>query len=133
MNMLSITIVITSIIGFGISAYIRYKRIKQEPLVCFIRGDCNKVVNSRYAVTFGIPNEITGMLYYGLTALSFTIFPFMLAPSHLFSVGFPVIAGIATAFSFYLVILQLTVLKQWCEWCITSGVLSAIIFLLAIL
>jgi len=125
-------IVLAGITGFSLSVYIRSRRIKQKPLVCFIGGDCDKVLYSQYAATFRIPNEIVGMVYYGLTALSFGVLSFVSTPPRLFNFGFLISAGIAVVFSLYLVFLQAVVLKKWCAWCVISSILSLVIFLLAL-
>jgi uncharacterized membrane protein len=127
----SIAIILAALIGFSISFYIHRKRKRQEPLVCFVGANCNAVIYSRYAATFGIPNQLAGMFYYGIVALAagaVTDFPSLQTPA--LAVSFKVLTAGAALFSCYLVFVQLYFLKEWCEWCFTSAALSIIIFLL---
>jgi len=92
--------------------------------------DCNKVVYSRYAVTLGIPNELLGMLYYGLIAVLYGLF--LAVPgleTAMTILAFQTVTLLAAVFSWYLIGVQLLVLKEWCEWCIASSVFSTLIFL----
>ncbi len=124
-------IAIVACTGFILSAYIRKKRVKNEKLVCFLGEDCNKVVNSRYATTLGIANETMGMFYYGLVTLSFAWFSLVpITNNALLNFGFIVISGSAALFSVYLISLQVFILKEWCEWCLASSILSIAIFFL---
>jgi len=125
------TLIITvAILGFLLSSYIRRKRTKQERLICILGEDCNKVVYSRYAATFGISNEIMGMLYYGAIAAIYSVF-FVIPELQAQTINFGLKTAtlLAAVFSWYLIGVQLLVLKEWCEWCIASSVLSTLIFL----
>jgi len=127
-------ILIAAVSGFSLSAYIQRKRSKQEKLTCLIGEDCNKVVYSRYAVTLGIPNEILGMLYYGAVVAAYGIFSF--APelqTEIIGFGFKAVAFLAAIFSWYLIGIQIFILKEWCIWCIASSIFSTLIFLFAFL
>ncbi len=126
-------IIMAALLGFILAAYIRHKRVRKEKLICFLGEDCNKVVQSKYAETFGISNEILGMLYYGITGLYYGVG--LIYPTPIFAVASPfflVAAGGAAVFSIYLVGVQTFILKEWCEWCLTSTGLSVIIFLLVL-
>lgn len=123
-------ILIAAISGFLLSAYIQRKRSRQERLLCVIGEDCNKVVYSRYAQTFGIPNEILGMFYYGAVVIAYIAF--LIIPelqTSIIHLGFKAATFLAALFSWYLISIQLLVLKEWCVWCIASSVLSTFIFL----
>jgi len=124
-------------IGFFISLYIIISKKRKGPMVCVIgEGQtCNDVVNSKYNKLFGFPNEILGLLYYTLVA----VLVIML------SSGIPSIANIsvlailiviaipAVIFSFYLTYVQWKILKQWCEYCVTSAIATILIFVLEII
>lgn len=61
-------IIILSVLGFSVASYIRYKKSRNERLVCYMGDDCNKVVFSSYSTLLGIPNEMIGMAYFSLMA-----------------------------------------------------------------
>lgn len=129
-----ISITISALLGFSIAFYIFYKKSRQEKLVCIIGEDCNKVVESKYSKLWGIRLEFLGMIYYGLIALYYGIDGVLLQNG--FSLVDTVVAGasaLAFLLSLYLTVIQLTVLRDLCEWCIASGILSTIIFLVILL
>ena len=124
-----ILVVFVAFGGFLLAFYIRHKKKSNEKLVCPIGSDCNAVIHSEYSRFFGIPVELLGILYYGLTAISYGIFlsaPHLVSPMTLFLVL--VSTTTALLFSLYLTFIQAFVLRQWCTWCLTSAGLCAIIF-----
>ncbi len=128
-----------SIFGFVLAAYILYKKRHAERLVCVIGTDCNKVINSKYGNIFGVDNTAVGIAYYG------SIFLFEIAQLILLKVGwlsaewlFPLyllkmaVSGIAAIFSLYLIFVQLAIIKEWCEYCLVSSLISLTIFLVVL-
>ncbi len=127
----SISIIVLSLLGFLLSAYIWRTKIGNKKLICFIGESCDTVVRGRFSETFGIPNEILGVVYYGTIAAAYGIPHFFLAaPSHVFDTLLFILTGLAALFALYLVFLQLSVLKDWCVWCLASSLISIVIFLL---
>ncbi len=119
--------------GLILSGYIRGKRAKNEKLVCLIGEDCNKVVYSKYATIFGISNEVLGMLYYGLSGTFYILASLdILIRVPFIEVILPLAALGAAMFSWYLIFVQIAVIKEWCLWCITSSILSTLIFILVL-
>ena len=122
-------IFILSVIGLADAAYLLYKKLKKEKLVCFFGEDCNKVSKSKYGYFFGIPNEIFGIGFY-LFALSLFVFS-LLGVITIFEISltslllFAVI--LASIVSLYLLWIQTAVLKAWCAWCILSSLVNFLI------
>ncbi|MDP3770098.1 MAG: vitamin K epoxide reductase family protein [bacterium] len=130
----SISIFIAAVSGFFISFYVWHKKAKKEKLVCIIGKNCNAVVYSQYAHTFGFPNEVMGMCYYGMVAVSRILMLLHVIPAaYEIDMAFTIITASAAVFSLYLIFIQAFVLKEWCEWCVVSGILSITIFLLVVL
>jgi len=130
----SIAICITALFGFLLCIYIHRKYSKNEKLVCFLGENCNNVINSHYAKTFGIPNVIIGMIYYSLIAATYgfsAIWPFTFPPIFLW--GLYIATASAALFSIRLIAIQAFILKEWCEWCLASSIISISIFLAIIL
>lgn len=115
--------------GFSIASYIRNKKRSNQHLVCHVGSDCSAVVHSDFSKFFGIPVELLGMFYYGLTAVAHGValaFPgFLHEWSSLFMLT---LALIGFLFSAYLIFIQAFALKQWCTWCIFSACLCTLIF-----
>ncbi len=121
-----------SFVGFSICLYIYKKKGKGEHLVCPIGSNCNDVIYSHYAKTFGLRNEVGGMIYY--------IFIFLINGSVLFNIKIPLqimafsifSSFIAFLFSIYLICIQAFVIRKWCTWCVASAFISTFIFLISI-
>lgn len=102
-------------------------------MVCYVGKDCDTVIHSEYSEFFGLPVEVLGMLYYAAIAISYGVFSFY-PEFRSEPVIFWVLALTAAAFLFslYLTFIQAVVIKEWCEWCLTSAAICTGIFLLAV-
>lgn len=126
-------IALLGMLGFALAFYIRIKKSSHRKMVCYIGQDCDAVVHSEYARFLGMPTELLGMAYYAIVAVAYLTF--LAAP---WSATTPVVfwvLAITTAaflFSLYLTFIQGFVLREWCEWCLTSAFLSSAIFILAL-
>lgn len=125
-------IIVLSIGGFALSAYIGRQKRSHKQMVCPLDSDCESVVTSEFSHFFGIPLEYIGMAYYGALALAYGAFA-LSADIHTPFVAFIllVLTTVALLFSGYLTSIQAFTLKEWCTWCLTSAALTAAIFLLS--
>lgn len=101
-------------------------------MVCYVGKDCDSVIHSEYSKFLGVPLEILGMIYYGALTFSYILFS-LSPPLYVVDWVFWVLAITAGAFLFslYLTFIQGFVLREWCEWCLTSATMSTFIFALA--
>ena len=128
-----IVISLLGVCGFMVAKYIRYHKLTGSPLACPVKFDCNTVVNSDYSKFFGIPVEILGMVYYSLISISYLFLIFLSGVLPNILIGFLIIVShIALLFSFYLIYVQIFVLKKGCSWCFVSAIISTCIFILTI-
>jgi uncharacterized membrane protein len=131
-----IIILLLSISGFFVSWHIWNSKKKKDHLTCIIgeTNSCDIVVKSKYNSFLGIPNEINGMLYYGLVTIASILLFTSLPVIEFIPLGYILlIAGAGSAvFSLYLIVVQSYVLKQWCEWCLVSAGLSIAILIVEI-
>lgn len=98
-----------------------------KEMFCLIGGKCADVISSKFGTTFGIKNEITGMVYYGL--LSGYLLISLLIPSFgNFLILVKIAAFVATIFSIYLLFVQTMVLKTLCSWCLIAIGINVLIF-----
>lgn len=124
-------IAILAITGFLIAAYIYGKKKAKKKLVCPRYSNCDTVIHSDYSKIFGIPVEILGMIYYVFIGSAYTIvfiFGLWSANVGILLVG---ISMCAVLFSIYLVSIQAFVLRHWCVWCLSSAIISILIFILS--
>ncbi len=124
-------VILLAIAGFIISYHI-YSN-KHEKIICFIGHDCDNVVNSKYNKTLGIPNEISGIIYYAFIALIYlTSFAYPVFQIQYSILIISIITIIAVILSGYLTFIQLFLLKEFCTLCLTSSAISALIFIVII-
>lgn len=123
-------VIICGIAGAALALYIYKKKNKKKEFVCPIGGRCLDVVQSDYSKFLGIPVEVSGIGYYSfitLTYVMFMLFPVTMLPEVVF-----IVLGItfmAFLFSLYLTSLQAFVIKEWCTWCLSSALLTTLIFI----
>lgn len=125
-------ILLLAVLGFLNAFYLHYQ-YKQyiysgKKMFCLIGGKCTEVISSKFGTTFGIKNELIGMVYYVLLAVDLLIS--MLIPtfrSELVLIA-KVAAILATIFSLYLLFVQTIVLKILCSWCLIAIAINIMIF-----
>lgn len=132
-NLWYVILIFTAFGGFILAFYIRHKKLAAEKMVCPFYSDCDAVIHSEHARFFGVPVELLGLLYYGLTATSYALF-FAFPPLASISAVFGIFVMTATAFLFslYLTFIQAFVLRQWCVWCLMSAGFCTAIFAAAL-
>ncbi|MBN1318332.1 MAG: hypothetical protein JXA42_22830 [Anaerolineales bacterium] len=131
---------VLSIIGFYIAWYLANKEITQTSVACGPLGGCDTVQNSEYAIFFGLPMGVWGMLAYALILFFWGLVEFgVRSPGKSNPVGLlerltPLVklammafSLFCVAFSIYLTILEAFVINATCTWCIGSAGVSAAI------
>lgn len=122
-------ILLLAFLGFIDAGYISWKKKRKEKLVCFLGSDCNTVVKSSYATLFGVDNTLIGMMYYASIFFLFLIQSFVVLPFFV-TLGVLIVSAIAALTSLYLLVIQLFVLKEWCDYCMIAAVINILLFLL---
>jgi uncharacterized membrane protein len=121
-------------IGIGITIYIHRKKRTKAPLMCPRNANCDDVINSRYGKTFGISNDVLGLLYYIFVGV---VYSAILVRPDLVSVQLEQIlaffVGAAAFFSLYLMAIQAYVLKKWCIWCLGAAAMNIALALITFL
>ena len=130
MNYLSISLLIFSIIGIGISYYLITSRIKKKQVICPITHNCNQVLESEWSQIFHIKNDILGACYY-ILIFAEALYLLYISKNILFYME--LISGIALMFSIFLFYVQSRIIKNYCFYCILSSLLNLLIFINIIL
>ena len=131
--MTQIIIFILSLCGFWVARHIHNHKTKNTPLICPGKFDCHTVVHSDYSKFLGVPVEFLGMMYYALISITYLVLTFV--PdilSHYLTFCLDLLSTGALIFSFYLIAVQIFILKKGCSWCFISALISALIFILVI-
>ena len=124
--MINIIVFLLAFAGLAVAWFIYYKRSKKENLVCVVGKKCDVVLYSKYNNIANVPLENLGMLYY-VTVAILTIL-FLRGQETILAI--PIISTIITIsvigalFSIYLLYVQGVILKAWCDYCITSAIIS---------
>jgi len=127
------TIALLALTGLFISIYLLlYTLGFYGELVCG-SGSCETVQTSEYASLFGIPVAGWGAAWYGaVLVLSFLAVQPAFAEAKWTTPSILLLAGLGLLFSIYLTYVELFVIYAICWWCVTSAVLTLLIFLLAL-
>jgi uncharacterized membrane protein len=129
--MYDVLIVILSVIGFLIAFHIYHKKHEAHKMVCVVGKKCDVVLASKYKKTFGLGNEVLGMIYYFVIFVMGLWFIFGEDNVAGFSLeALLIILGvIGVLFSVYLTYLQFFVLKSICDYCIGSAIVTFLILI----
>lgn len=126
-------IAVLALVGLLISLYLALHKLGYVgSLQCGV-GDCGTVQSSRYSVFLGFP-----VAYWGIAAYSVFLGLALLGiqprwvGSRWIALALFAMATVGLAFSAYLTYLEAAVIRAWCQWCVVSAILVALIFLLAI-
>jgi uncharacterized membrane protein len=102
-------------------------------LACGV-GSCDVVQSSPYAVLFGVPVSGWGILgYVAILAVALAGLRSTWAGHRGIAIALAALAGAGFAFSTYLTVVELFVLRAICVWCVASYALITAIFALAAL
>lgn len=114
-------LILLSLAGAGVSAYLLSFRLLERPVVCLTGSGCAEVNASEYSALFGIPVSAYGLLLYiVLIGLAFIWLrrgedlPEWLTLS---------VFGLSLAgflFSAYLTYVEAFIIRAYCTWCLVS-------------
>ena len=122
-----------ALIGMAVAFYDSYAIYSGQPLWCPppING-CNEVAASPYARIFGLPIGYYGVVYYlymfGLAAL--------LASDPLargLRLGAVLYAALGVSFSLYFMVLQFSIIRAFCIYCLVSALTTVLFAVAAVL
>lgn len=130
-------ILLLAIFGF-LNAFYLYWQHKREvqtgqKMFCLIGGDCGAVVGSKYGKTFGVKNEITGMVYYFLLGIYSLIAVLLPGFASNFEIFIKIAVSVALVFSLYLLFAQTILLKKFCSWCLIAIAINILIAYLVVI
>ncbi len=128
----TVLLVATSI-GIADCIYLSYVKLANIAPYCTPGlGDCQTVAMSQWAYVMGIPVAYLGLLSY-LAILFLTLFGKkiqFLKPYVDYLLFF--ISFIGVLFSAYLTYIEAFVLHAWCQWCVLSALMMAVIFVVSV-
>ncbi|MCE7741879.1 MAG: vitamin K epoxide reductase family protein [Candidatus Heimdallarchaeota archaeon] len=123
--------VVVALIGFLDALYLYYMELTQN-FKCLINTgvfQCETVNQSVYAKILGIPVSLLGCLFY----LAFIAFLFLaIYTDNQYWLGFflPAASIVGFLFSIYLTVIEIFVIKLFCEFCVLSAICSVVLIVL---
>lgn len=131
-NNFSKVLAFLGIAGVIDAGYLTYEHYASTlpPCSTNIFVDCGKVLHSSYAIIFGVPMSLLGLIYY-LTILVFVYLAFI-KKIDIFKKLIILLSLSGFIFSLYLVYLQLIVIKSICLYCMVSALTSTSLFVVSI-
>lgn len=117
---LRIAVALLALAGAGIAAYLVYARYAHAAIAC-TTGGCETVQSSEYAEIARLPVAVLGLAGY------FAIFATALFPGELARLTGVVLALGGLVFSVYLVFVQALAIGAFCQWCLASDVVMALL------
>lgn len=126
-------------IGFIETSYLAYLKFTGSDVFCPVGGGtCSNILNSDYAVVFGVPLPLIGMAAYSfVAALSLQLatkknLPFGVNRSNAQLVLLGSTTSMATASAYFLYILTTAFPESSCSYCLLSVLLSFSLFILTL-
>ena len=126
-------IAVLSLVGFFVAFYLLSHSLGWTgTLMCGV-GDCSAVQASPYAWVGPIPVSAIGFVGY-IVYLGLSVVGIQPGWRSSRSIGVMLLATatIGLAYSAYLTYLEAAVIHAWCQWCVISAILVALIFLAAL-
>jgi uncharacterized membrane protein len=124
-----IAFLIVAFLGFIDATYLTANHYLNAVPPCFIAQGCETVTTSVYSEILGIPVALLGMLHYlGLLILSI----FYIDKKKIWALKL-IFAGTIIGFlmSLWFFYVQLSVLQEFCTYCLFSGITSTTLFIIA--
>ena len=122
-----------ALLGLLLSTYLWFWKIGLLGAIACGSGSCEAVQFSEYAVIFGIPVALFGVVgYFGLLVVSIVGLQPTWADRREPPMLIAGMSGVGVAFTAYLTYLEAAVIEAWCRWCLVSAAIIGLIFLVAL-
>lgn len=122
-----------TVIGLLVSIYMTIYKITSNDSMCIGSKDCSVVNASRYSEVYGIPVAVIGVFGY---AAILALLLLERKNSFLQQNGSMAFFGLSLTgflFTLYLIFVEITLIKAYCPFCITSQVAMTLIFILSVI
>jgi uncharacterized membrane protein len=128
----SVALLLTVLVGLGISGYTAYAALAEVELMCGPLGGCSAVQESEYSKLFGIPMGVLGLIGYSVILVTWLIARY-LSPQGGGWYWLPwAVALFGVLFSLRLTSLEHFVIGATCLWCLGSAVsITVVLWLLS--
>ena len=123
-------IAVLALVGLLISVYLTLHKYGIIGTLACGSGACEMVQTSKWAVQFGIPVPILGLV--GYAAILGVALAGLQVHTRAMAIATFVLADCALLFSIYLSLIEQFRIHAWCRWCIGSAVITILIWVCAL-
>jgi len=126
-----VAILILAFCGLADAAYLAQHVASGAPVICNVQGlsDCNTVIESQYSRFLGIPLADIGVFFYGVLFI-FAAVELVLSDWVLRRV-LQILSVVGILASLYFIWLQAFVIGAFCEYCLTSALITLLVLFFA--
>ncbi|MDR3642321.1 MAG: vitamin K epoxide reductase family protein [Candidatus Doudnabacteria bacterium] len=118
-------IVILAIFGLGVSLYLAITHYLGFAVPCDLTHGCETVLNSKYSMLLGLPLSVWGVAYFFSVAVCALLANYYATWKTLLTW----LLGIGAVASLAFLSIQFFVLKKICQYCLTTDLISVLLFL----
>ncbi len=123
---------LAALVGLFASSYLLITYVSGKPIVCGTESGCELVRASPQAKTvFGLPRPLLGVLFYLAVIATLVARTYMRRASRWWTQGLLAMTGIGFLESAWLFLVQTYQIHAYCTWCLTSGAVATVLFVLA--
>lgn len=119
---------VLSAVGFLDAVYLTILHYRGIGASCFLVEGCDEVLTSSYAVLWGIPVALLGVLYYAAVFLFIVFYFAERREQYLLYVAYGTFAGFLASLAFLYI--QIFVIQALCIYCLISAFISILLFAL---
>jgi uncharacterized membrane protein len=123
-------IAVLALIGVLISVYLTLHKFGVIGTLVCGTGSCEVVQTSKYAVVFGIPVPLLGLIGYAIILVVAMVG--LQSDKRAVSIALFLLADAAVIFTLYLTYLEAYVIHAWCRWCLASAAITILIWFFAL-
>lgn len=142
--LLSLLLIILSLFGIADASYLTYEKLSGRIPACSPGFECGKVITSKWAEIGPIPISALGLFFYSTVFVFATLHYLekdlrwlnksLHLPYNFKSLNYlQVLVTLGGIFSIYLVTVMGIILKAWCQYCLYSAIISALLFVIVFL
>lgn len=115
-----------AVVGLSDATLLTKEHYSGLVLPCTVTHGCETVLTSKYAVVFGVPLALLGVIFY-LTVLVSALY-LLSNPNRRLKQFILLLGTIGFISSLGLIYIQGAVLHAWCQYCLLSALTSTLIF-----
>ncbi len=119
-------VVILAVLGAGISLYLAVSHYLGVAVPCTVTHGCETVLASKYSSFFGLPLSVWGVLFYAGAIVTALLANHYVLWRRLLTL----LLGLGALMSLIFLGLQFFVIRQICQYCLTTDVLAVVLLLL---